>query len=256
PGHGYAMLFGNGACENISVYRNLFAHNERRNPWIKDNARIEIINNVVYNWGTEATGLWNPAKDAPPSLANIIGNYYKEGPNTDKLGRQGSRGLNLFQVAAPGSRFYLRGNIGPGRLTDIGDDWAAVEVGKNVVAAQYRANSPIKEIASGIKPLPATAAFETVLGSVGAVPQDAADKRAVESTRTGTGHKIDKLTEVGGYPDYKAGQPPTDTDDDGIPDAWETANRLNPRDKSDATRLNRKTGYLNIEGYINSLLPE
>ncbi|MES2463137.1 MAG: hypothetical protein V4671_21345, partial [Armatimonadota bacterium] len=45
PGHGYAMLFGNGACENISVYRNLFAHNERRNPWIKDNARIEIINN-------------------------------------------------------------------------------------------------------------------------------------------------------------------------------------------------------------------
>jgi hypothetical protein len=90
---------------------------------------------------------------------------------------------------------------------------------------------------------------------VGAVPRDAADKRAVETTRAGTGHKIDNLAEVGGYPAYASGQYPTDSDDDGIPDAWETANGLDPRDKSDATRFSRrKTGYLNIEEYINSLL--
>jgi hypothetical protein len=250
PGHGYAMLFGNGACEKISLYQNLFAHNERRNPWVKDNARVEIINNVIYNWGTEATGLWNTAPDAPSAFANIIGNYYKAGANTER----GNSGINLFRVAAPGSKFYLRGNIGPGRLNNVGEEWDAAQVGKDVDLTKYRAAAPIADLESGIKALPAEAAFEQVLHSVGAVPRDGADKRAVETTRTGTGHKIDKLAEVGGYPAYAAGQYPSDADEDGIPDTWEMAHGLNPKDKMDATKTS-DSGYLNIENYINSLFP-
>lgn len=49
----------------------------------------------------------------------------------------------------------------------------------------------------------------------------------------------------------------TDTDGDGIPDAWETANGLNPNNAEDgiASTLS-KDGYTNFEVYINSLVDD
>jgi hypothetical protein len=160
----------------------------------------------------------------------------------------------LFRIAAPGSKFYLSGNIGPGRLKNTGDEWDVAQIGKEVDLNKYRVAAPIAELVSGIEAQPAEAAFEQVLQSVGAVPRDAADKRAIESTRTGTGGKIDKVAEIGGYPGYASGQLPTDSDEDGIPDAWETAHGLNAQDKSDATKVSA-SGYLNVENYINGLIP-
>lgn len=47
----------------------------------------------------------------------------------------------------------------------------------------------------------------------------------------------------------------TDTDGDGMPDAWEVAHGLNPN-KYDANDRNLSTAYDNIEVYINSLVEE
>ena len=50
-----------------------------------------------------------------------------------------------------------------------------------------------------------------------------------------------------------------DTDGDGIPDEWETANGLNPNDASDALTktLDKEKGwYLNIEVYLNSIVED
>jgi hypothetical protein len=60
-------------------------------------------------------------------------------------------------------------------------------------------------------------------------------------------------SQVGGYPEYK-GTPYKDSDNDGIPDAWETKNGLNPKNASDATADKNKDGYTNIEEYLNSLV--
>jgi hypothetical protein len=59
--------------------------------------------------------------------------------------------------------------------------------------------------------------------------------------------------QMGGYPDYRDWQPYQDTDLDGMPDAWELANGLNPNDPADANGDLNGDGYTNIEKYINAI---
>ena len=48
-----------------------------------------------------------------------------------------------------------------------------------------------------------------------------------------------------------------DTDGDGIPDTWETANGLNPNDATDGKAITlSKEGYTNLEVYLNSLVED
>jgi len=55
------------------------------------------------------------------------------------------------------------------------------------------------------------------------------------------------------WPVLKSTSCPTDTDRDGIPDVWETANGLNPNNVSDAITL-RSDGYTMLEVYMNSIV--
>ena len=66
---------------------------------------------------------------------------------------------------------------------------------------------------------------------------------------------ITDIAQVGGYPEYK-GTPYTDTDGDGMPDAWEKKYGLNPNDPSDANGDINGDGYTNIEMYINGIDPK
>ena len=63
---------------------------------------------------------------------------------------------------------------------------------------------------------------------------------------------IDSEWEVGGWLEYHSARPPVDTDLDGIPDEWEKAHGLNPKDPSDASKPGAD-GYTNIEIYVNGL---
>jgi hypothetical protein len=67
-----------------------------------------------------------------------------------------------------------------------------------------------------------------------------------------TGRIINNEDDVGGWPVPVSAAPPADTDNDGIPDDWETAKGLNPR-FDDSTADRDGDGYANIEEYINSL---
>ncbi|MCW3787980.1 pectate lyase family protein [Plebeiibacterium sediminum] len=57
------------------------------------------------------------------------------------------------------------------------------------------------------------------------------------------------------WPDLDAGTPLVDTDNDGMPDQWETDNGLDPKVKDHKGR-NLSTAYDNIEVYINSLVSD
>jgi hypothetical protein len=107
------------------------------------------------------------------------------------------------------------------------------------------------------KLMTANDAVTHVLNKAGTVyPQrDTVDQKLVAEVRTWgkSGALIDDEADFGGPGSISGGTKPTDSDGDGIPDQWETANGLNPNDASDAMKIS-SSGYANIELYLNSLV--
>lgn len=117
-------------------------------------------------------------------------------------------------------------------------------------------------------------AYEKVLAYGGAsLYRDTVDSRYMKEVRTCTATykgsvtkkagRIDKVSDVNGYTeaDFPTGSRPEgfDTDGDGMPDEWETANGLNPNDGSDGktyTLDTEKKWYTNLEVYLNSLVED
>lgn len=117
-------------------------------------------------------------------------------------------------------------------------------------------------------------AFDKVIHYAGAsLNRDEVDARYAEEAKSGTATYtgsvtkkkglIDVVADVNGYTEenFPKGKRPTnfDTDGDGIPDEWETANGLNPNDASDAAEKTidtQKGWYTNLEVYINSIVED
>lgn len=72
------------------------------------------------------------------------------------------------------------------------------------------------------------------------------DPSGVENPKTASYPELPSNVRAAGY----------DSDNDGMPDDWETANGLNPNDASDAKAytLDSKGWYTNVEVYINSIV--
>ena len=117
----------------------------------------------------------------------------------------------------------------------------------------------------------AAQAYEKVLSYAGAsLFRDAVDERFVNETKTGTVTYKGSVTKTVGWIDVVADQGTYelesttrpagfDTDGDGMPDDWETANGLNPNSADDGnayTLDSEKKWYTNIEVYINSLVED
>jgi hypothetical protein len=92
-----------------------------------------------------------------------------------------------------------------------------------------------------------------VLDRAGAVlpVRDAVDRRVVRQVASGSGRIINSQADVGGWTVYRTAEAPADADRDGMPDAWEKAHALNPVDPSDQNRQGDRTGYTNLETYLN-----
>jgi hypothetical protein len=117
-------------------------------------------------------------------------------------------------------------------------------------------------------------AYSSVLDNAGAtLPQrDSEDTRLVLEARYGTNtfegvYKysnsvpdisrisgiIDSQTQVGGWPALATATAPTDTDHDGMPDAWEIAHGLNPNNAADRNGDFDNNGFSNLEKCLNEI---
>jgi hypothetical protein len=98
-------------------------------------------------------------------------------------------------------------------------------------------------------------AYRLVLDKAGASKaRDPIDARVVKSVRDRTGRIINSQKEVGGWFTAASTAAPKDSDGDGMPDGWETARKLNPRENADAAQDRDGDGYSNIEEYVNGLV--
>ncbi len=236
--HAMGMFFS--SIQKATAHHNLLAHNHARQPQYTRNTWGEGINNIIYNYGTYATEVQSGAKVA------LIGNYYKTG--ADWTGNATGINVDPPVVGYGNCSVYVLGNIGPGRPIDEGNEWNAV-----TGDAIYRSFVPPFTM-SGVVSSSATDAYDQVLENAGAFPRDAVDERIINDVINGTGQGISSQSDVGGWPTLAAGTPPTDTDNDGMPNDWEIANGLNPNDPSDGNGDLDGDGYKNVEEYINSLI--
>ena len=278
--HAFGSTLGG---ENCSFMRNLWASNAGRNPSIGWNGVFNFVNNVTYNWvhrsvdGGDYTALYN-----------MINNYFKPGPLTPKNTPVGHRilkpesGRSKLGYYVFG-RVYASGNIMEGYDAITKDNWAGgIQVQEQANTDGYTENMKWNEPfpMPHLTIMPAKDAYKYVLKNVGAtIPsRDIVDERIIEEVETGKPYYVEGLdpnsfyqfehrrlpndsykqgiitdiSQVGGYPEYK-GTPYVDTDGDGMPDAWEKANGLNPNDPSDAVKDCTGDGYTNIEKYINGI---
>jgi pectate lyase len=228
----------------ISVHHDLFAHNRDRNPRNSSFGLVDVVNNVVYDWGTKATQVDD--NSGRPTL-NVVGNFYKSGP--DKLPPFERYGVTANEASGGKVGVYVRGNLGPTRAR-------AAEPERDIVAPVNRGSIVSRRYdAPVVGTSTAGAAFKDVLAGAGVrVPTlDPVDRRIIADVKRRTGHIIDDPSQVGGWPALATGTPPQDSDHDGMPDTWETAHGLDPT-RPDGAADRDDDGYTNLEEYLNSLL--
>lgn len=259
--HGYAATIGGDIA---SFHHNLLAHCYGRN-WSMGGGldgggayagRLDIFNNVVYNWGHRAT-------DGGAHEVNFVNNYYKMGPATDMTILLSAD----FEGTGSGSQsYYVNGNIRENMNGSLSQDkendtYRYRLSGGQVLTWQPWVAEPF--FPSYAKVEKAEDAYKSVLSDVGATMPffDAHDQRIITETLnksyTYTGSKshikgqIDTEADCGGYEVYpeESRDADFDIDQDGIPnwyesligsDIWTANNNADPD----------KDGYTQLEEYL------
>jgi pectate lyase len=239
----------------ITLHHNLFASSRERHPTLggsprtKADAVADFRNNVIYNV-SGATNLAN-------CHINVIGNYYRPGPDS----RPGGLPLATKTENAGALRVFLSGNVFEGRPDLTADNHLAIDFtryakGGYLPTSWEKIESASEFPVDGALPKTdsAAVALERVLAVAGAShPRDTADVRLVAGVRDGSHRRIDSQRQVGGWPNLVGAPAPKDTDQDGMPDAWELAKKLDPADSADRNGDLDADGYTNLEAYLNSL---
>lgn len=249
--HGYGGIWGG---INASFHHNLIASHSSRMPRFSGSSTtpnppdelVDFRNNVVYNWKN------NNTYGGEKGRYNMVNNYYKSGPSTIN-----SKKDRIVNPSEPFGKFYIEGNVLVNHEQITQDNWKGVVASSiDSLKAGVAFNSELIIEHSALE------AYELVLNQSGAsLKRDAVDVRVVEGVRLGNSADgkdkngiIDSQTDVNGWPELKSEEAPLDSDADGMPDAWELLNGLDPNDLSDSKEYKVSKSYTNIEVYINSLI--
>ncbi|MFV0365474.1 MAG: polysaccharide lyase family 1 protein [Mangrovibacterium sp.] len=261
--HGFAATVGGDVG---SFHHNLLAHNYGRNWSIGGGlsgdgyytGRVDIRNNVVYNWGRRAT-------DGGAHEVNFVGNYYKPGPATSFF-----YALNMQHegVGKGSQRAYFANNVMTGYFDESNQEDGRKQTTTNNENVGYETFVDEPFFESYVETQSAKAAYKDVMSDVGCTQPllDSHDQRIVKETIDSTytnmgslskmGGMIDTEKDSGGFPNYKTykREDNWDTDHDGLPNWWEEAKGLNPNseagDFSDSNRDDNDDGFTELEDYL------
>ncbi|KUJ60016.1 pectate lyase [Flavobacteriaceae bacterium CRH] len=258
--HGYAATIGGDIG---SFHHNLLAHCYGRN-WSLGGGldgsgayagRMDITNNVVYNWGSRTT-------DGGTKEVNFVNNYYKPGA--------GSKIFVAFNQQNEGAgtgtqQCYFSGNVMPGYF-DENNQTPGRKASGVTVSFENFVSAPF--FPSYVTTQSAKNAYKIVLSDVGCTQPvfDDHDERIITETLNGTYSIRGSVTDKPGFPDNEADvggyesypivnrDANWDTDQDGLPNWWETITETNLNsaigDFSDANADIDLDGYTNLDNYL------
>ena len=234
-------------ADYVTLFRNLYVDNSTRNNKVK--GINQYANNIVYNW---KNGCYIMGGDSSgSSYCTIESSLFINGPVSG----------NANALGGGNSDFHFYGN----------DNWQDKNQNGVLDASIVTHNGGGDSVAKSV--------IENKIGTLPALPLYAGDTLLDNNLRkVGASlpyrdqsdcYMIDEVKTIGrsgglityedtlaiGAPDtwdWWGGTKRTDTDNDGIPDEWESAHGLNPNSAADALAKS-SNGRLNIENYINSI---
>jgi pectate lyase len=252
--HGFGGIWGGS---HLTAHHNIFAHCVNRNPRFNGarlGAREELVdfrNNVIYNWQNKAV------YGGENGHYNFVANYFKPGPSTKP-----SAAKNILDPSKtetlPYGRFYVQNNELEGFPEGLADNLKIVTSLTSVYVSHPYPAEPIPQ-------KNAYQAYVDALEVAGAsLRRDTLDARIVKDIYNGTGNIIDVQ---GGFthgtpyaqtkqawPALQPGFAPADADRDGMPDAWEIQQQLDPKNPNDNIKYTLSAVFTNLEVYLNSVL--
>lgn len=264
--HGYGGIWG-GA--HATFHHNLLAHCQGRVPRFDGRRNIaaetaDFRNNVLYDWGIYNTN------GGEGGSYNIVNNYYKYGLSTSNSTSSGVtikyEVINPYKQASPVipyGKYYLDGNYVDGSTATTVRNWLGAAMSGGTYADTTSAQALVPFTIMPVVTQSATDAYSRVLANAGVTlpNRDTLDSRIVNDVLNRTGKIIDVqggfahgtpyAQTVTAWPTLAPGFAPTDSDHDGMPDAWETQRGLNPNSNADLNLYTSTTGYNNIETYLN-----
>jgi autotransporter-associated beta strand protein len=242
----------------FSWFNNIFANGHNRQPLAKDNT--VFINNTLYNFSSGYT-----THTSTPFKHDIINNYFICGPAS------GSGGNAFFQIDTNQSMYYTGNLLDSDKNSTLNGSTVTPYPGYQGTGTVLGA--PWTKPAAYVAPttvLSATDAVTYNLSNAGGLPHDDIESLVVSQVKTlgsaGTGYGVGfsgpsgglytSQTQTGlsnsGFGTIAGGTPPIDSDQDGMPDDWETAKGLNPQNAADG-KATAASGYTNLEDYLNWL---
>jgi hypothetical protein len=99
------------------VHHNVFARNNERQIRLKDDSRVDYVNNVVYGWGwwgSGGKGLNIDTSGTPDPTINVVNNYFH---HVSGYGN-GSSAIYYQGDGRGSAKVYMSGNILPSSETD------------------------------------------------------------------------------------------------------------------------------------------
>jgi len=175
--------------------------------------------------------------------------------------------LNNYFIAGPGSTNHYMGQFSAtdhvyakGNKVDLDKDGRlnGQEIGDEEFKAAKASVVSDRQVSSGAVQLEdAEEAFQRIVREVGAsLKRDAIDRRLIGDLKSlgKKGQIVMTEQEAGGQGPIKGGKVAKDSDQDGIPDAWEKKHGLAPTDATDAQKQATGGEYSNLEVYLNQLV--